>query len=284
MRDVGYQLHIDLIRDLQAMNLPVVVVDSKNILLNPEAQLTKLCKAVGIPFDKAMLSWKKGARPEDGIWAKYWYANVHNSTGFQPYQAKTEPFPKYLEPLLEECARHKEERFTTDIHRHRNRFTFFKFKILINNTIMQLKQLFYALFACAILFIACKKDDEDSGSSANIVGTWDIVSTVASNCTDSTQNGTTDFSLFACTDTNADNCLEISFEFKDDGTLDNTTVLVIDGMESSDTATGTYTVTGDEVEICFPVCITGTVSGGQMTFTGNDPDSGCDTDTILEKQ
>ena len=103
MRDVGYQLHIDLIHDLQAMNLPVIVIDSKSILLNPEAQLTKLCKAIGIPFDKAMLSWEKGARQEDGIWAKYWYANVHNSTGFQTYRPKTEPFPRYLEPLLEEC-------------------------------------------------------------------------------------------------------------------------------------------------------------------------------------
>ena len=103
MQDVGYQLHIDLIRDLQAMNLPVIVVDSKNILLNPKAQLTKLCEAIGIPFDEAMLTWQKGARPEDGIWAKYWYTNVHNSTGFQAYTPKTEPFPKYLEPLLEEC-------------------------------------------------------------------------------------------------------------------------------------------------------------------------------------
>ena len=103
MRDVGYQLHIDLIQDLEAMSLPVIVIDAKNILLNPKAQLTKLCEAVGIPFDEAMLGWEKGARPEDGIWAKYWYANVHNSTGFQPYTRKTEPFPKYLEPLLEEC-------------------------------------------------------------------------------------------------------------------------------------------------------------------------------------
>ncbi len=103
MRDVGYQLHIDLIHDLQAMNLPVIVVDSKNILLNPEEELTKLCEAIGIPFDDTMLSWEKGARSEDGIWAKHWYANVHNSTGFQPYKPKTEPFPKYLEPLLEEC-------------------------------------------------------------------------------------------------------------------------------------------------------------------------------------
>lgn len=27
----------------------------------------------------------------------------NNSTGFQTYKPKTEPFPRYLEPLLEEC-------------------------------------------------------------------------------------------------------------------------------------------------------------------------------------
>ena len=32
--------------------------------------------------------WEKGARKEDGIWAKYWYKNVHNSTGFLPYTEK----------------------------------------------------------------------------------------------------------------------------------------------------------------------------------------------------
>jgi len=50
-----------------------------------------------------MLRWSAGPRPEDGIWAKYWYKSVHQSTGFGPYRKKTDPFPEKLEPLLEEC-------------------------------------------------------------------------------------------------------------------------------------------------------------------------------------
>lgn len=103
MQDVGYQLHIDLIRDLRAMNLPVIVIDSKSILLNPEEQLRKLCEAIDIPFQSEMLRWEKGARPEDGIWAKYWYDNIHNSTSFKPYTPKTTAFPEHLKPLLKEC-------------------------------------------------------------------------------------------------------------------------------------------------------------------------------------
>jgi hypothetical protein len=58
---------------------------------------------VGLPFDEAMLSWPAEPRPEDGVWARHWYHNVHRSTTFQPYQAKHEPFPERLRPLLAEC-------------------------------------------------------------------------------------------------------------------------------------------------------------------------------------
>ena len=57
----------------------------------------------GISFDENMLSWDKGPLKEDGLWAKYWYKNVHKSSGFQKYHPKTAPFPKKLLPLLKEC-------------------------------------------------------------------------------------------------------------------------------------------------------------------------------------
>lgn len=103
LEDVGYKMHVELVEQLQQLNLPVIVIDSKAVLLNPEKQLEKLCDAVGISFDPAMLRWTPGARPEDGCWAKFWYSNIHKSSGFIPYQPKTTPFPQKLRPLLEEC-------------------------------------------------------------------------------------------------------------------------------------------------------------------------------------
>ena len=103
LHDVGYKLHIDLLHYLQEHRIPMVVLDAKRVLLNPEDQLKKLCAFIGIPFEKRMLHWPAGARPEDGSWAKYWYANVHSSTGFLPYQLKNEPFPEHLKPLLDQC-------------------------------------------------------------------------------------------------------------------------------------------------------------------------------------
>ena len=40
--------------------------------------LIDLCDFSEIKFHSKMLSWKKGGIAEDGIWAKYWYKNVHN--------------------------------------------------------------------------------------------------------------------------------------------------------------------------------------------------------------
>jgi len=72
-------------------------------------QLEKLCKEINIPFQNDMLSWEKGARIEDGVWASYWYKNIHNSTGFMKYKAKETPFPEYLKPLLAECLPYYEQ-------------------------------------------------------------------------------------------------------------------------------------------------------------------------------
>ena len=101
--DVGYKLHLDLIDKFRKNNIDFVVLDSMNVLLNPEGVLRQLCEHINIPFDKNMLKWKPTKRPEDGVWAKYWYANVHKSSGFAKYKPKTEPFPKHLKPLLQEC-------------------------------------------------------------------------------------------------------------------------------------------------------------------------------------
>jgi hypothetical protein len=103
LEDVGYGQHIELVSYMKQQKIDPIVVDSKQILLDPENALIELCKTIDIPFDSSMLFWKKGARPEDGIWAKYWYSNIHNSTGFIDYEAKKEIFPEELRPLLNQC-------------------------------------------------------------------------------------------------------------------------------------------------------------------------------------
>lgn len=109
INDVGYKLHVELLNYFKNNNLDYVILDSKRVSLDPKSVLKKLCATIEIPFDSKMLHWEKGARPEDGIWAKYWYTNIHNSTGYIPYKPKTEEFPEHLRPLLMECQPYYEQ-------------------------------------------------------------------------------------------------------------------------------------------------------------------------------
>jgi hypothetical protein len=103
MRDVGYAKQLELYNHLTDIGQQPMVLDSKEILMNPQTRLIELCNYLDIPFEKSMLSWEKGARPEDGVWAKHWYHSVHNSTGFKPYQPKTEELPDHLHELWSAC-------------------------------------------------------------------------------------------------------------------------------------------------------------------------------------
>ena len=58
------------------------VVDSDAVLADPAGVLAKLCVALGIPWDPAMLAWEPGPHPEDGVWGAHWYDKVNASTGF----------------------------------------------------------------------------------------------------------------------------------------------------------------------------------------------------------
>ncbi|MDN3594763.1 sulfotransferase family protein [Zunongwangia endophytica] len=108
MQDVGYSAHTKILKELDTLNAKTIVLDSTETLKNPEAKLKILCDFIGITFDSNMLSWKAGAIPEDGVWAPYWYTNVHKSTGFNKYVPKKKDFPEHLQPLLEECIPHYE--------------------------------------------------------------------------------------------------------------------------------------------------------------------------------
>ncbi len=83
LRDIGV-VEQTAIFDMVANHLgaPPPVVDTDDILVDPEGVLTALCAALGIGFDPAMLAWEKGPKPYDGVWAPHWYNAVWQSTGF----------------------------------------------------------------------------------------------------------------------------------------------------------------------------------------------------------
>ncbi len=103
MQDIGVEKQLEVYDFLSKNNKLNAVVDARELLLNPRWVLTQLCEQLGLAFDEKMLTWQPGPRPEDGVWAKYWYNNVHRSNGFEPYAEKQIELPEDLEPLAERC-------------------------------------------------------------------------------------------------------------------------------------------------------------------------------------
>ncbi|KGJ98013.1 hypothetical protein ND16A_0818 [Thalassotalea sp. ND16A] len=86
--------------ELTGQDIPII--DSKDVLQNPEAILTKLCQRLNIAFDQNMLAWPKGKRASDGVWAKHWYENVEASSAFAPYSLAEIKLTKAQKQLAEE--------------------------------------------------------------------------------------------------------------------------------------------------------------------------------------
>lgn len=76
------------------------VLESDDVLANPEGMLRALCQAAGIPFDPAMLSWPAGKRDSDGLWRAHWYGAVEKSTGFVASARSAVQVPDHLQGLL----------------------------------------------------------------------------------------------------------------------------------------------------------------------------------------
>ena len=113
MNDLGFvqQVEIfDLVRG-QKDSIPPVI-DADDVLRDPERLLRLLCDAIGIEFSDAMLSWPPGPRNTDGSWAKYWYAEVERSTGFQPYCERKIELPDHLCEIEQRCRQCYEQLHT----------------------------------------------------------------------------------------------------------------------------------------------------------------------------
>lgn len=115
MEELGFALQLSLFQHLAANGNNPIVLDSGELLKDPAAVLQKLCAALRIPWDTSMLSWPAGPRPEDGVWAKYWYRGVHQSTHFAPRKTSTRPLPPRCTELYEQCQPYYEALFRHSI-------------------------------------------------------------------------------------------------------------------------------------------------------------------------
>jgi hypothetical protein len=79
------------------------VINSADIRANPRKMLTKLCDAIDLPFDDAMLNWPTGGHASDGVWAKHWYASVWKSNGFAGPEGELPPLTDEMAALCDQA-------------------------------------------------------------------------------------------------------------------------------------------------------------------------------------
>jgi hypothetical protein len=104
IQDIGIRKQVKLYRWLakHATEQPIVI-DSNDVLEDPERHLRTLCTGLQLPFDQKMLKWKAGPKDYDGIWAPFWYTSVRETTGFVKQSGSDDPLPERLIPLYEKC-------------------------------------------------------------------------------------------------------------------------------------------------------------------------------------
>jgi hypothetical protein len=112
LADIGVERQRELFeREADRLGAPPPVVEGRDVLADPAATLGRLCAALGVAFDPAMLAWPAGPRDSDGVWAPAWYDAVERSTGFGPPPDETAP-PALTDDLrrIAEAARPHYER------------------------------------------------------------------------------------------------------------------------------------------------------------------------------
>lgn len=84
LADIGFVQQAELFDQVADMTgKPPLVISAESVRADPRSALSRLCAMLGIPFTERMLSWQKGPKPFDGVWAPHWYNAVHNSVAFE---------------------------------------------------------------------------------------------------------------------------------------------------------------------------------------------------------
>jgi hypothetical protein len=108
LADIGFVQQRELFdQEADRLGAPPPVVDSADILNDPDRTLGLLCEALQIPYTRTMLQWPRGRRATDGVWAPAWYAAVEDSTGFAaPALKKVPALSTYHQRLADQAQPH----------------------------------------------------------------------------------------------------------------------------------------------------------------------------------
>jgi Sulfotransferase domain len=117
LEDLGFAQQVEIFDFVRTRtNAIPPVIDARDVLQNPERILRLLCEAVGVEFNKSMLSWPSGLRDTDGNWATYWYGEVAKTTSFQRYSPSPSEIPAHFREIYERCRECYRELYEYRLH------------------------------------------------------------------------------------------------------------------------------------------------------------------------
>ena len=101
--DIGIEEQVEQWKLLGDFPGPKIIVDSDEMLNNPNLTFLKICAALELPHIEGMFQWEKGPKRYDGPWSPHWYAKVHESSGFGPPNNLGDPLTERFSDLEEEA-------------------------------------------------------------------------------------------------------------------------------------------------------------------------------------
>lgn len=109
LSDIGIEEQVNQWKGIQKFSGPKIIVNSDEMLNEPEKTFPIICDAIGIPFFKEMLSWPQGRKEYDGAWWPYWYSNVHKSSYFKKGSILGDPLEKKYSKIETEALEYYTE-------------------------------------------------------------------------------------------------------------------------------------------------------------------------------
>jgi len=102
---IGLKKASELSKFFDNVSIPYLIIDSDQLMVDPPTYIEQMCEEIGLIYEPGMCKWPKGGNRADGIWAPYWYNNVHQSSGFNRPNIKDniEHWNDHLESVLEEA-------------------------------------------------------------------------------------------------------------------------------------------------------------------------------------
>lgn len=94
---LSLQPMIKLIQFLKANGQTPILVESEELVANPEGTFKHICSELGVEFNPAMLTWSGDFPAIPPILAK-WFTNANKSEGFSPDLTNKNPYETIPEP------------------------------------------------------------------------------------------------------------------------------------------------------------------------------------------